>query len=87
MVFRVLYVLSADKVFEKGQGIMPRTIRKTLILKVESALNCLDSLDEYIFEMDILHEGRQPAITAMKKTIVEGHEMLRVLWKALRKQL
>jgi len=56
-------------------------------MKVESALNLIDSLDEYIFEMDILHEGRQPAITAMKKTLVEGHEVLRQLWHALRKQL
>jgi len=66
---------------------MPRTVRKTLIMKAESALNLIDSLDEYIFEMDILHEGRQPAITAMKKTLVEGHEVLRQLWHALRKQL
>jgi len=66
---------------------MPRTIRKNLILKAESALNCLDSLDGYIFEMDMLHQGRQPAITAMKKPIVEGHEVLRQLWQALRKQL
>jgi len=72
--------------FLKGTS-MPRTIRKNLIFKCESALNCLDSLDEYIWEMDMMHQGRQPAITAMKKTLVEGHEVLRGLWRTLRKQL
>jgi len=66
---------------------MPKTIRKTLIEKAESALNNLDRLDEYLFEMDQLHEGRQPAITNMAPVLLEGHEQLRQLWVALKKQL
>ena len=66
---------------------MPKTIRKVLLEKAESALNNLDRLDEYLFEMDQLHGGRQPAITNMKKIMVEGHEAVRQLWKALKSQL
>ena len=66
---------------------MPKTIRKVLLEKAESALNCIDRLDEYLFEMDQLHKGRQIAITNMKATLIEGHEVLRSLWRQLKSQL
>jgi len=66
---------------------MSRTIRKTLIMKAESAINCIDGLDEYLMEMDELHQDRQPAITNMAPILLQGHEQLRQLWTALRKQL
>jgi len=66
---------------------MPKTIRKVLLEKAESALNNLDRLDEYLFEMDQLHGGRQPAITRMAPTLIEGHEVLRNLWRKLKSQL
>ena len=66
---------------------MPKTIRKVLLEKAESALNNLDRLDEYLFEMNQLHGGRQPAITQMAPTLVEGHEVLRNLWRKLKSQL
>lgn len=66
---------------------MPRTTRKSLIMKAESALNCIDSLDEYLVEMHEMHQGRQPAIEEIGPVLIEGHEQIRRLWKALRKQL
>jgi len=66
---------------------MPKTIRKVLLEKAESALNNIDRLDEYLFEMDQLHKGRQPAITQMAPTLIEGHEVLRSLWRQLKSQL
>jgi len=66
---------------------MPKTIRKVLIEKAESALNNIDRLDEYLFEMDQLHKGRQVAITNMKKSILSGHQVIRVLWGILKSQL
>jgi hypothetical protein len=66
---------------------MPRTTRKNLIFKARSALNCLDSLDEYLYEMSQMHQGRQPAIDTMAPILIEGHEQLRKLWKALLNQL
>ena len=66
---------------------MPKTIRKVLLEKAESALNCIDRLDEYLYEMDQLHKGRQPAITNMKQSLVSGHKVLRELWKILKSQL
>ena len=66
---------------------MPKTIRKVLLEKAESALNNLDRLDEYLFEMDQLHGGRQPAIIRMAPTLIEGHEVLRNLWRKLKSQL
>lgn len=66
---------------------MPRTIRKTLINKAESAINCLDTLDEYLVEMHEMHQGRQPAIEELGPILLEGHEQCRRLWRALRKQL
>ena len=66
---------------------MPKTIRKVLLEKAESALNNIDRLDEYLFEMDQLHKGRQAAITQMASTLIEGHEVLRSLWRQLKSQL
>ena len=50
-------------------------------------MNNIDRLDEYLFEMDQLHKGRQPAITQMAPTLIEGHEVLRSLWRQLKSQL
>ena len=66
---------------------MPKTIRKVLIEKAESALNNIDRLDEYLYEMDQLHKGRQPAITQMAPSLIDGHEVIRQLWKYLKSQL
>jgi hypothetical protein len=66
---------------------MGRTIRKSLIEKARLALNCIDFLDEYIWEMHEMHQGRQPAIEAMGPILLEGHEQLRRLWRALKDQL
>jgi len=66
---------------------MPKTIRKVLLEKAESALNNIDRLDEYLFEMDQLHKGRQPAITNMALILLSGHDALRTLWRQLKSQL
>lgn len=62
---------------------MPRTTRKNLIFKARSALNCLDSLDEYLLEMHEMHQGRQPVIEQLGPILLEGHEQCRKLWTAL----
>ena len=67
--------------------VMPKTTRKVLLEKAEQALNCIDRLDLYLMDMDLIHGGRQPAIDQMKKTLVQGHEQIRVLWKILQSQL
>jgi len=66
---------------------MPRTIRKDLILKAKSSLRNLDNMDEYLYEMAMMHQGRQPAIDEYAPILLEGHEQLRSLWKALLKRL
>lgn len=81
------FVVIAVEQFEKGLAIMPRTIRKDLILKARSALRELDNMDEYLFEMSQMHQGRQQAIDKMAPILLEGHEQLRKLWTALLNQL
>lgn len=66
---------------------MARTIRKDLILKTEQALNNIDRLDQYLYDMGIEADGRQPAIDSIAPTLLDAHEMVRQLWQALRKQL
>lgn len=66
---------------------MARTIRKDLILKTEQALNNIDRLDQYLYDMGILADGRQPAIDEIAPTLLQIHETVRDLWKALRRQL
>ena len=66
---------------------MPRTIRKTLINKAKLALTYIESLDITLYEMSELHGGRQPAITELVPTLIEGHEQLRRLWSALLNRL
>ena len=67
--------------------VMPKTTRKVFLEKAEQALNCIDRLDLYLMDMDLIQRGRQPAIDQMKKTLVQGHEQIRVLWKILQSQL
>ena len=66
---------------------MPRTIRKDLILKTEQALGNVDRLDQYLYDMDQLHAGRQPAIPAIAPVLIQAHEQVRQLWQALRREL
>lgn len=66
---------------------MPRTIRKDLQMKARSSLRNLDNMDQYLFEMDQMHGGRQPAITKLAPILIQGHEQLRKLWLALLNQL
>ena len=66
---------------------MARTIRKDLILKTEQALGNIDRLDVYLYDMDQLHNGRQPAITEIAPVLLAAHENVRQLWQALRREL
>ena len=66
---------------------MPRRTRKELQRKADCALRLLDNLDAYLMEMDLLAADRQPAISAMRQTILQGTEILRSLWQRLRKAL
>lgn len=66
---------------------MPRSTRKELTRKAECALRLCDNLDAYLMEMDVLADGRQPAIVKMRPIMVQGHEAVRSLWTALRRQL
>jgi hypothetical protein len=66
---------------------MPKTIRKQLIDAADSSLRALIRLDQNLMRMDLLADGRQPAITEIKSTLIEGHEALRVLWTELYNQL
>jgi len=64
-----------------------RTTRKNLLLKSQQAITVIDRLDIYLMDMAELAGGRQPAITEMMPVLIEGHQQLRTLWKALREQL
>jgi hypothetical protein len=66
---------------------MARTTRKNLILSAEQALACIDRLDLYLMNMSEMSAGRQPAITNLESTLIEGHEAVRRLWLALHDQL
>jgi len=66
---------------------MPKTIRKVLLEKCDQAQNCLDRMDLYLMDMELIAEGRQPAIEQMKRNLLLGHDSLRVLWQRLKAQL
>ena len=66
---------------------MAQTVRHQLIRAADSSLNALIRLDQNLMKMDLLANGRQPAIEELKDVLVQGHEQLRVLWQALRDQL
>lgn len=66
---------------------MPRSTRKNLILKATQSLMAIDRLDIYIMDMAELAAGRQPAITELMPTLVQGHQVIRQLWHQLKEQL
>ena len=66
---------------------MPRSVRKQLLNLAEQSLHAIDGLDTRLQVMDELHEGRQPALTAMAPMLVDGHEAIRALWRALKAEL
>ena len=66
---------------------MPLSTRKTLLNLASQALDKLDVMDEILYNMNGLHEGRQPAITKMTPMLIKGHEALRDLWVLLKEQL
>jgi len=66
---------------------MPRSTRVELRRKADCALKLLDNLDVYLMEMDLVADGRQPAILEAKQMLVKGHDALRTLWQALRQSL
>lgn len=66
---------------------MPKTIRKVLLEKCDQAQNCLDRMDLYLMDMELIAEGRQPAIYQMKRSLLLGHDQLRTLWQTLKSQL
>ena len=66
---------------------MAQSTRKILINLSAQALDKLDVLDEILYNMNGLHQGRQPAITKMSPMLIKGHEALRDLWTLLKEQL
>jgi hypothetical protein len=47
----------------------------------------IDRLDIYLMDMAELAAGRQPAITELMPTLVQGHQVIRQLWHQLKEQL
>jgi len=66
---------------------MPKTIRKVLLEKCDQAQNCLDRMDLYLMDMELIAKGRQPAIIQIKRNLLLGHDHLRILWTLLKSQL
>jgi len=66
---------------------MPKTIRNVLLEKCDQAQNCLDRMDLYLMDMELIADGRQPAILVIKRTLLLGHDHLRTLWTTLKSQL
>ncbi len=64
-----------------------RTTRKTLIDKHQSAILALNHLNEIIYSMVQVADGRSDPITEMAPLLVDGHDTLKQLWGALRDQL
>jgi len=64
-----------------------RSIRKQLIEQTRQAIDHLDRLDYIIVDMKDRAGDRQPAIDEFGPILIEGHEQLRRLWKALRTRL
>jgi hypothetical protein len=66
---------------------MPRSTRKNLLLKAQQSLIAIDRLDLYLMDMSELAAGRQPAITELAPTLIQGHQVVRHLWQQLKEQL
>ena len=66
---------------------MSRSIRKQLLDSAEQALDRIHALDEILYNMEAMAEGRQPLITNITPTLVRGHKALYHIWKNLRDQL
>lgn len=64
-----------------------RSIRKQLLEQVRQAHDHLDRLDYIICNMKERAGDRQPAIDEFGPILIEGHEQLRNLWRALRSRL
>jgi len=66
---------------------MSRSIRKQLLDSAEQALDRIHALDEILYNMEAMAEGRQPLITDFTPILVKGSKALYTLWKSLRDQL
>ena len=66
---------------------MARSIRKQLIDSAQQALDRIEALDEILYNMEAMAEGRQPLITDFTPTLTRGSKALYTLWKSLRDQL
>ena len=66
---------------------MSRSIRKQLIDSSQQALNRIEDLDEILYNMEAMSEGRQPLITEITPLLVKGHNALYQVWTSLRDQL
>ena len=66
---------------------MARSIRKQLIDSANQALDRIEALDEILYNMEAMAEGRQPLITDFTPTLTRGSKALYTLWKSLRDQL
>ena len=66
---------------------MSRSIRKQLLDSAEQALDRIHALDEILYNMEAMAEGRQPIITDFTRVLVRAHKVLYGLWKDLRDQL
>ncbi len=66
---------------------MPRSTRQILIDYAFQALDKLNLLDEILYNMEALSDGRQPAITEMSPVLLQGSEAVRQLWTILKDQL
>lgn len=66
---------------------MPRTTRNQLLELARQALEDIDRLDVYLYDMSRRAKGRQPAIDEMASILIEGHQQLRVLWSTLKSRL
>jgi hypothetical protein len=66
---------------------MPRTTRKMICDRADSAISGIDYLDVCLMDIDQLAAGRQPAIDLYRLPLLEMHNLLRAQWKAFRKLL
>ncbi len=64
-----------------------RTTRKALLTKHHSAVLACNKLDEILFSMVTLAEGKSEPLIKMAPVLAEGHKVLRDLWDTLREQM
>ena len=64
-----------------------RTTRKALITKYHSAVLACNKLDEIVFSMNTLAEGKSEPLAMMSPVLVDAHAVVRRLWDTLREQL